>query len=50
MANDQMVLQVETHETAEGLAQQLAEVTREVTKLRSEVQMVAQAPCPTMAR
>jgi len=50
MANDQMVLQVETHETAEGLAQQLAEVTREVTKLRSEVQMVAPGTLPNDGR
>ena len=50
MANDQMVLQVETHETAEGLAQQLAEVTREVTKLRSEVQMVAPGSLPNDGR
>lgn len=50
MANDEMVLQVETHETAEGLAQQLAEVTREVTKLRSEVQMVAPGSLPNDGR
>jgi phenylacetate-CoA ligase len=45
-----MVLQVETHETAAGLAQQLAEVTREVTKLRSEVQMVAPGSLPNDGR
>ncbi len=46
MANDQMVLQVETFETAEGLALQLAEAVREVTKLRGEVQMVAPGSLP----
>jgi phenylacetate-CoA ligase len=46
MANDQMVLQVETTETAEGLAQQLADAMREVTKLRGEVQMVAPGTLP----
>jgi phenylacetate-CoA ligase len=46
MANDQMVLQVETAETAEGLALQLAEAVREVTKLRSEVQMVPPGSLP----
>ncbi|HNZ89977.1 MAG TPA: AMP-binding protein [Acidovorax sp.] len=50
MANDQMVLQVETHETAEGLAHQLAEVVREVTKLRGEVQMVAPGTLPNDGR
>jgi phenylacetate-CoA ligase len=46
MANDQMVLQVETTETAEGLALQLAEAVREVTKLRGDVQMVAPGSLP----
>lgn len=41
MANDQMVLQVETTETAGGLAQQLESAVREVTKLRADVQLVA---------
>ena len=41
MANDQMVLQVETRETAGGLAQQLEAAVREVTKLRADVQLVA---------
>ena len=50
MASDQMVLQVETHETAEGFARQLAEVVREVTKLRSEVQMVAPGTLPNDGR
>jgi phenylacetate-CoA ligase len=46
MASDQMVLQVETAETAEGLALQLADTLREVTKLRGEVQMVAPGSLP----
>jgi len=41
-----MVLQVETTETAEGLALQLAEAVREVTKLRGDVQMVAPGSLP----
>ena len=46
MANDQMVLQVETTETSGGLATQLAEVTREITKLRGEVELVAPGTLP----
>jgi len=46
MANDQMVLQVETTETSGGLATQLAEVTREITKLRSEVELLAPGGLP----
>ena len=46
MANDQMVLQVETTETSGGLATQLAEATREVTKLRGEVELVAPGTLP----
>jgi phenylacetate-CoA ligase len=46
MANDQMVLQVETTETAGGLAVQLQEAMREVTKLRGEVEMVAPGSLP----
>ncbi|RZJ59405.1 MAG: phenylacetate--CoA ligase family protein [Acidovorax sp.] len=46
MANDQMVLQVETTETAEGLARQLGDAIREVTKLRGDVQMVAPGTLP----
>ena len=46
MANDQMVLQVETVETAEGLAHQLSDAIREVTKLRGDVQMVAPGTLP----
>ena len=46
MANDQMLLQVETRETAAGLATQLAETLREVTKLRGEVVMLAPGSLP----
>ncbi|AVO50999.1 AMP-dependent synthetase [Melaminivora suipulveris] len=46
MANDQMVLHVETTETAAGFAQQVQEALREVTKLRGEVQMVAPGSLP----
>ncbi|MCZ2405597.1 MAG: AMP-binding protein [Burkholderiales bacterium] len=46
MANDQMVLQVETTETSGGLALQLQDAVREVTKLRGEVQMVAPGSLP----
>jgi phenylacetate-CoA ligase len=46
MANDQMVLQVETNETAEGLARLLGDAIREVTKLRGDVQMVAPGTLP----
>ena len=41
MGNDAMTLQVETRETAAGLAEQLAANLREVTKLRGEVAMLA---------
>ena len=46
MANDQMVLQVETTETAEGLALQLGEAIREVTKLRGDVLMLPPGSLP----
>ena len=46
MANDQMVLRVETTETAEGLAHQLGDAIREVTKLRGDVQMVPPGTLP----
>lgn len=46
VANDQMTLQVETHETAAGLAQQIADSLREVTKLRGEVQMLPPGALP----
>ena len=41
-----MVLQVETTETAGGLAVQLQDAMREVTKLRGEVEMVAPGSLP----
>lgn len=50
MANDQMLLQVETTETAEGLARQLGDAIREVTKLRGEVQMVPPGSLPNDGR
>ena len=46
MANDQMKLQVETTETAAGLSNQLAEVLRDVTKLRGEVELVMPGTLP----
>ena len=46
MANDQMVLQVETTETGGGLAPRLQDAIREVTKLRGEVELVAPGTLP----
>ena len=46
MANDQMLLQVETLETASGLAERLQDTVRELTKLRCEVQLVAPGSLP----
>ncbi len=46
MASDEMTLQVETLETAAGLAQQLQDALREVTKLRGEVQMLPPGSLP----
>ncbi|RMX03500.1 phenylacetate--CoA ligase family protein [Corticibacter populi] len=46
MASDRMELQVETLETGGGLAVQIAEVIREVTKLRGEVRMVPPGTLP----
>ena len=46
MANDQMVLQVETASPSPELAQRVAEALRDVTKLRGEVQCVAPASLP----
>ncbi|MGE4377761.1 MAG: phenylacetate--CoA ligase family protein, partial [Burkholderiaceae bacterium] len=46
MGNDQMVLKVETRETAAGLAQLLSETMREVTKLRCEVEMLPPGSLP----
>ena len=46
MANDHMVLQVETTETSSGLAERLQDAIREVTKLRGEVELVAPGALP----
>ncbi|NMM77819.1 phenylacetate--CoA ligase family protein [Acidovorax sp. SRB_24] len=46
MANDQMVLRVETLEIAAGLAERLQDAIREVTKLRGEVELVAPGSLP----
>ena len=46
MANDHMVLQVETTETSSGLAERLQDAIREVTKLRGEVELVAPGSLP----
>ena len=46
MASDLMTLQVETMETAAGLAEQLASTTREITKLRAEVQLLRPGELP----
>lgn len=41
MANDQMVLQVETHQPVDGLAGQIGDAIRDLTKLRGDVELVA---------
>jgi phenylacetate-CoA ligase len=46
MANDQMCLQVEASEVAEGLSEQIEAAVREVTKLRSQVQLVSPGSLP----
>jgi phenylacetate-CoA ligase len=46
MANDQMSLQVETTETAEGLARLIGDAIREVTKLRGDVQLLPPGSLP----
>ena len=46
MANDQMLLRVETLETAAGLAERLQDAVRELTKLRGEVELVAPGSLP----
>lgn len=46
MGNDQMLLQVETTETAGGLAERLQDAVRELTKLRGEVELVAPGSLP----
>ena len=46
MANDQMTLQVETRELGVGLAEQIADAVREVTKLRAEVSLLRPGELP----
>ena len=46
MANDQMCLQVEVMELTQGLSEQIETVVREVTKLRSQVQLVSPGSLP----
>ena len=46
MANDQMCLQVETSEAVDGLSEQIEAAVREVTKLRSQVQLVSPGSLP----
>lgn len=46
MANDQMTLKVEVTSEAAGLTGKIAEVVRDVTKLRSEVQIIAPGSLP----
>ncbi|RMX00103.1 phenylacetate--CoA ligase family protein [Allofranklinella schreckenbergeri] len=46
MANDHMVLQVESTEVAAGLANQIADAIREVTKLRGEVELLPPGSLP----
>lgn len=50
MANDQMLLRVESAETSGGLAEQLAAAVREVTKLRCEVQVAPPGSLPNDGR
>lgn len=46
MASDQMSLQVETRELGVGLAEQIADAVREVTKLRAEVALLRPGELP----
>ncbi len=46
MANDQMTLKVEAGEQAEGLVERIAEAMRDVTKLRSDIKLVAPGSLP----
>ena len=46
MANDQMSLQVETRELGLGLAEQIADAVREITKLRAEVALLRPGELP----
>jgi phenylacetate-CoA ligase len=45
MANDQMCIKVEASQ-AEGLAQKIGEAVRDITKLRAEVELVAEGSLP----
>ncbi|MBW6494301.1 MAG: phenylacetate--CoA ligase family protein, partial [Burkholderiaceae bacterium] len=46
MANDQMMLRIESASAEEGLATRIAEAIRDVTKLRGEVELVAPGSLP----
>ncbi len=46
MANDQMTLKVEAEETAAGLIDRLGEAVRDITKLRSAIELVAPGSLP----
>ena len=46
MANDQMCLQVEARGADEGLRERIGAAVRDVTKLRSEVELVAPGSLP----
>ena len=46
MANDSMVLMIESTETSPGLAQLLCDAVRDVTKLRADVQLVSPGSLP----
>ncbi len=46
MANDTMLLKVETHSTPDGLSEKIATAVRDVTKLRSDVELVSAGSLP----
>jgi phenylacetate-CoA ligase len=46
MANDRMLLRVETAERPDGLVGQIEQTIREVTKLRGDVELVAPGTLP----
>lgn len=46
MAQDQMSLQVETTELGAGLAEQIADAVREVTKLRADIALLRPGELP----
>jgi phenylacetate-CoA ligase len=46
MANDQMCLQVEASDVADGMREQIENAMREVTKLRGQVQVVRPGSLP----